>query len=494
MNSKKGLILLSIFLFISLLIPAISADAVINPTRASSFNLGDRISITGHITLNKGVKGAKVFFYAENPLIDKSILIEENYYSFYEDAPATFSQINKGSLSWKIPSNISPSNKWRINVKVKKTSKTYANFSSSPFQITDDLTVLAGINHRLFNLGDELKVSGTVLSSEGEPINGVADVYIQEKNYGKIDSGEATAEDGYLQYSYQFSSEDFPGNYTAKVEINDTEGNEGTVSVEDIYLTNSLTVESEPRQVEMEPGGSTIVTGEVTNIRGESLEDLTVEGLLTVPNQESATKYEESSDSNGKFSFTVKLPEAAPPGKYPLKVEANDSHGNIGKDEHTLYVGVIRNLSLSLKLNETSVYEGEVLNLSYRLKNKGNVDISGTLKLYSGESVVKEREFKAPRGEMKEINELWKVSETAGLHDLHAVAFVEGNETFESGTSTLQVMQKEKALELELTPRQSIIAVVIALIAIFVYLKRRDIREYFWHKELREAKEEGKET
>ncbi len=493
MKNKLSLILISIFLFTFLLAPAVFADEVINPSAGDSYNLGDTIHLNGYITLEEDAKAAKVIFSAENENLDESIKIAEKYYTFTKGVPATFSQINKGTLSWKVPSNIKKGSEWKINIEVKKNTRTLTEFSSKSFNITDKLSIVAGVNSDMFNFGHELVLGGTILDAGKQPVDGIADIYVEEETYGLVFSAESAVVNGYLQYSYQFNSSAVPGNYTVLVELNDTDGNSDSFSITNLILSSALALESSPQKYELEPGDSVIVTGTVEDIRGDSVQGLQVYAFLTVPNEESAVKYSEKSDSNGKFAFTVKLPERAPPGKYPLEIVTNDSFENVGRDEHTLEVGVIRKISASLSLNKTAVYQGESLNLTYVLDNTGNVDLSGEIELYLDNDKVKESAFSVERGSKKTIETEWEASGEVGSHDLYASVIVDEEKLSSSDKKEITLLERKQPFEFKMDGTLSIIILITAVLLIVVYLKRRDIKEYFWHKEYKKKTEKKPE-
>ncbi|MFO7872616.1 MAG: hypothetical protein R6U26_03180 [Candidatus Undinarchaeales archaeon] len=491
MKNKLNLILVSAILFAFLLAPSVFADEVLNPTAGDSFNLGDTIHLNGYITLDESASAAKVLFYAENEGLDERIEITEKYYTFTRGVPATFSQINKGTLSWVVPSDIKKDSDWTINVKVKKNTRTLTDFSSESFDITDKLSIVAGVNSDMFNFGHELILGGTILDAGNQPVDGIADIYIEEETYGLIFSAKSAVVNGYLQYSYQFNSSAVPGNYTVLVELNDTDGNSDSFSITNLILSNSLSIVSSPQKYELESGEPVIVTGTVRNVRGNPVQGLTVYSLLTVPDKESAVKYSEKSDSNGKFAFTINLPERAPPGKYPLEIITNDSFENVGRDEHTLEVGITREISASLNLNKTTMYQGESLNLTYVLDNTGNVDLSGEIELYLDGKKVKETTFSVGRGSRKTIETDWEASEEAGSHEIYASIIIDDEKLSSSDKKEITILERKQPFEFNMDGTTSLFILVAAVLLIVVYLKRRDIKEYFWHKEYKKKAEKS---
>jgi len=465
MNRKSLVILLSAALFLFLAVPTVSASDILNPREGDLYNIGDAVPINGYLTLDENNEGAKVAFYAENNRLRTSILIDEKFYSFTKNIPVTFSQINKGTLFWKIPANISTSPSWQLSVKVIKGGTSVHSVESDTFEITKSLTVLAGVNTDSFNRGDDLELGGTVLSARGTTIEGVADVYLVEQNIGQIKTGTATSVNGYIHYVYVFKEDDLPGNYTIRVELIDSDGNEGYASITSLMLSDILVIISSVDKTEVDPNDVVYVTGIVENIRSEPLSNLEITAMMTVPNQETALKYKETTDANGKYAFTIRLPELAPPGLYPIEIRTNDSKGNFGLSFKELHVGIIKKLNVTLSLSDT--------------------DVSGELGLYLDTGKVKTTDFSASRGKTTSFSDTWKVGGNVGEHTIRARVLSKGEQLFETEPEAFWVIEQKTPFQLRWSKKNSFILLVLGIIFFVVYLKRQEIKEHFWTKELK---------
>lgn len=485
MKYKFSLTILGVFLCLGMLVYPVQASEVLNPYEGDAFNIGESVHISGYITLDEDLEAARVIFYAESESLEETIEITQKYYTFSKDVPAAFSQINKGTLTWTIPSDIGVSSDWTINVKVIKNTVTIKELSSDYFEITDKFHITAGANSNLFNLGHELVLGGTFLNVRRQPIEGVAEIYIEEENYGLVFSAKPPVINGYVEYTYEFKETDPAGKYTVLIEVEDGAGNSDSFSLTDITVSDSLIIDSIPKKTELNPGETVIITGTVRNVRGKSVPEAQIDGYLTVSDEDKAVKYSEVTDSNGKFAFEFKLPEKAPPGKYPFEINTADSYGNTGRDEHILNVGRVREAEIILKVNKSTVYQEEVMNITYILKNTGNVDLTGQIELYLDNEKIKSDEFSIRRNSEKTIEDSWKAEGEAGTHEIYASLIIDDEEMFSSEKITIELLEHEKPFDFEITRTLRLIIYAIIIGVVIAYLKRRNIKEYFWHKEFK---------
>ena len=491
MNKKISIFVMFGFIFL-LSSTAVFANEVLNPREGDSYNLGNTIVITGFISLNETVKGAEVSFYAISPSLNKSAEIAQKYYSFDKDSPVTFSQINKGTLTWKIPASLNRSDDWKILVNVSKGGENLLNITSGPFAITNKISILVGLNSYLFNLGEKLNVIGSALYSRGDTVDGIVSITLSEKTAGTVLADTATSKLGYISYSYTFKPSNAPGNYSIQVDVKDSDGNYGTKTITNIILSNRLNMNCTINKTSLSPGESVLVLGGIKNVHGVPYSGVNVSALVADPTEEKTLEYNTLSDQNGNFVFNIQMPKLASPGKYTISIISNDNYGNTGQCDLTINVGILKNVSASLNLNSTNGYLSNSIPFSYIIKNNGNVNLTGTIKLYidNNSIALDASNFTVARGMEVTLNRSWVISGTPGNHSLRAEVFIDGEKLFETSPQsfTIQEHKNKKYLTFKLTNSKRILLLFLLIVLFIIYLKRKDIREHFWRREFEKIK------
>ncbi|MFH1425002.1 MAG: hypothetical protein ABIG20_05050 [archaeon] len=484
----KKLALCALVLFLIVLSGAHAGMTVSNPRANSTFNYGDQIVITGTIELGENIPGSEVQFLAVSDSTSQEIPITTKIYSFLADTPVSFSLITKGTLLWDVTSTINTADDWRIKVKIKTGYDSYADFYSGKFTITENLFVERSINARIFNRGETLEFSSIVLNAHGFPVEGKASISLEESGLGGIVTDSADLKNGYISYAYTFKASDPPGTYSLEANFLDNYGNARTSIIDDIIVTDELKMACSLQKTNINPGGVVVLFGTIDNVHDEPLDKISTKSWFTT-SEDISTTYDAISDSNGHFSFEAPISKQDPPGQYTAKAEATDEYGNKGKCAKTFTVAEEKKLLAGLKLNASSAYIGDQVDLVAALENTGNIDIQGTVNFYMDSYKIGFNSFTLLRGEKKDVLSVWDIPEAPGDHLLKVTILVDEQRLAESESAAFVIEEKPVRL-LDSLGGKLLLAVVILLIIAAVFFfnsKRKSFRDKLWRHEFKKS-------
>jgi len=482
MNSK---IFIAAFFFLLIIVPSgYAASSILSPKSGDSFNLGDSIVITGRITLSQDVPGAKVIFYAYSHSKDQTIQITTKYYSFLSGTPVSFSLINEGTLTLLVPQDIEDAGDWRIVVAVYKDNTKIEEAQSMQFGISRELDLSLSASKKNLNLGETLELVGTVLDARGVPVRGSASVSLEEESLGTVLTDTLVLEEGYLHYSYTFKSGDPKGRYTIKVSVQDTKGNSGSSDISNIMVSTELRLTCNMNRDVFSPNETVTLVGTVKDMHNSPLNGININSLVTEPAEKTSTRYTTDSDANGNYAFGFPILNLALPGTYSVKITAIDEKGNSGVCTTLFEVVSKKHLVMELSLNESWYYLKDNMGLSLNLNNKGNIELIGDVELFVDSQKVLTKAFDVPKGESAQLLVTWPVSGTIGNHTIRAVALAGKNQLYETQPQTFTIEKRPELKKFKFSWVHGIILLVLILIMLVFYLKKQEIKEYFWHREL----------
>lgn len=483
MNFQK-ISLIAFLFFILMSLNVFASNEILNPKTGDVYNLGDNIIINGQLSISENVAGVKVSFYAYSKTYNKTITITTKYYSFSKNIPVTFSQINKETLSWNVPSDIQTATDWQILVRATKDFITYGAIDSPLFTISKTLSITLSTNQNLFNLGETLEVGGMVLDAQGNVVEGDATITLDEEKVGTVVSDIAFIKNGYLSYTYQFKPVDPIGIYTLSVKLQDSDGNKGSAIFTNINVSNTLDIECSVKESEILPGKSITLIGNIKNVHSGVLRSIPIIGFFEM-SENTTLGYNTISDANGKFSLEIGVPILIDPGEYQIKVSANDFFGNYGECIKTIKILSEKKISAILSLDRAWYYKDDTLSFNAELRSGSNLDVSGNIDLYIDSSKVLSKDFEILKGALTTANGTLKVAFTLGNHTARILVSSGEEVLYETEPLTFAVYERPKPKEpFQFKPVHALIIIII-LIAVFLYFAfKRDIKEYFWRREL----------
>lgn len=466
---------------------ALSSIEVTSPRSGAVYNVGDSVAVTGQITLDQSVAGALVSFSAVSKKLNKTMPITTKIYSFTASTPVTFSQINKGTLSWSVPFDTVQSEDWQIYVSIDKEPQKIVEFFSTSFSISKSLLISVSSNTRLLNLGETIEASGTVLDANSNPINGNAIVTIGHALLGSVSSETIPVQNGFIDFRYSMKRSDPPGNYSITFKVSDINGNTGLRLIQGIVVSDKLNINCTLPGAQFTPGGEFDVIGNLKDIHDRPAEAVPITSYLTFPTQPISLNFNSNSDANGNFAVRVELPKLAEPGTYSLSVVAEDSNGNTGTCYQTFSIAAQKDVLVGLKLNSSWYYQTTEAGLELNIKNSGNIDLLGTVSVLVDNKEVDSFDFATKKGEDKTQTQSWAVSVIPGEHTISALlTSADGKILTQTPPQPFTVYAHPgQPKKFELSIKWAFILVGIAFIIGYLFLKRKEIRDYLWHWELK---------
>jgi hypothetical protein len=482
---KLKIILATFVIFLIVTTPVLAESSLQTPRTGDVFNLGDSILITGTMTTSSSVAGANVDVYAYSSELNLRVSILSKFYSFTSDVPVTISQINQGVVSWTIPQDSRSSSDWVIYTNVSKGVQVYSLASSGEFEISRELSLSYGANAYKFNLGESLTITGTVLGAGGNPVDGTAKVSFLETVLGTSSTDFSSISGGYFVYSKEFTSSSDEGSFVITISAEDNNNNSALSGTFPLTVTNDLSLSCTIPTTDIKPGSSVAVTGELKDIHGNLLSDVSVTALITDPASAETLRQEGVTDGNGKYGLDFTLPKLGMAGLYSVRVDASDSNGNEGQCEMSFDLEGARSLKAEqLSLNGSSHYSGDELILGVKIENDGNVDIGGVVKVYFGDEEVHSFDISIERAETKEISETFSLDANLGTHIVKLSIVAQGQILLEKSLdNTVDVLERKEPEKFKLKTTHIISGLVIFLIAYVLIFYWKDARDYLWHRQ-----------
>ncbi len=485
---KLSNIILASTIVFALFLPAsfaLSSIEVTSPQSGAVYNVGDAVAITGQITIDKNVAGAIVTFSAMSKRLNKTSPIATKIYSFQPNTPTSFSLINKGTLSWTIPFETVQSDDWQIYVSVDKEPEKIVDHLSTKFTISKSLSISVSSNTKLVNLGEIIEASGTALDANGNPIEGSAEITLQHAELGPVFADTYDIENGFIDFRRSMERSDPAGNYSIIVKVSDNKGSTALRVVSGIVVSNALSVNCTISKSNFEPGEEFSVIGNVRDIHGKPVDNANMVSYLAFPNQPLSISFDSNSDRNGNYAVKIELPKLADPGTYSLSTVAEDLNGNSGSCFSSFAINAQQTVLVDVKPNSTWYYRTTEAGVDLNIKNNGNVDLIGKASLLIDNKEIKDFGFSVKKGEDKTIPQSWGVDLPAGAHTLSILMLSADNKILtQTAPQSFTVYDHPGT-----TPRNytkfAFIIIGIAFIASFLYIKRKEIRDYLWHWQLK---------
>ncbi len=485
----SNLILASAIVF-ALFLPAsfaLSSIEVVSPQSGAVYNVGSDVAITGQITIDKNIAGAIVTFSATSKRLNKTLPIATKIYSFQPNTPTSFSLINKGTLSWTIPFETVQSDDWQIYVSVDKEPEKIVEHLSTKFTISKSLSLSVSSNTKLVNLGETIESSGTVLDSVGKPIEGSAEITLQHAELGPVFTDTYTITNGFIDFRRTMERSDPAGNYSIIVKVSDNKGSTALRVVSGIIVSNALSVNCTIPKPNFEPGDEFSVIGNVRNIHGKPVDNADMVSYLSFPDQPLSISFDSNSDRNGNYAVQIELPKLAGPGTYSISTVAEDLNGNSGSCFSSFSINAQQAVLIDVQPNSTWYYRTTEAGIDFNIKNKGNVDLSGKASILVDNKEVKSFDFSVRKGEDRTFSQSWDVNLPAGAHTLSILMLSADNKILtQTAPQSFTVYDHPGHPDkFKLGAKWAFIIIGVAFAAAFLYIKRKEIRDYLWHWQLK---------
>ncbi len=483
------------FLFVWIMLFALlalsSADAastaeIKSPKTGTTYNVGDQLVVDGTITLDQTLLGATVIFKAYSQRYNITIPLAQRIYNFQANVPATFSQINKGNIIWNIAKNTQVGTDWQIIIDIDKIPVFSTTYESGFFFISKTLPLTTSVNSYLLNIGETLEATGTATTLRGTAVNGTGNILLEHSEIGTVYSNNTSVTDGFISITYPFNKADPAGTYTLTFKVVDNNGNVGFVVLTGITLSDQLKLTCTIPRAEFLPGESFAVTGNLKNIHDTPLGKIPVVAYLTSPSENTTVNFIGTTNGNGNFEIFVSTPKLAQPGQYNLRLLAEDTDGNNGRCEKNFFLNVRRSFSVNFGLDNSWFYNESEFGSEIKIVNRGNIDLVGKIVLAFDGIEVTSTDFLAQKGLETTIRPFWIISGSEGTHTVEAILRVQNETIYRTEPQFFTIFPKPPPKKI-LNPSiwQIFIVVGIFVIAILLYLNKKEIRDYFWHWELK---------
>ena len=483
----SSLFIISSLLFIVLLnsVYASSIIEVASPRSGDVYNIGDSVAITGQITLDANVAGADVSFAAMSKRSNKTMPISTKPYSFTANVPVTFSQITKGTLTWQVPSSAVPSGDWTIYITVTKNGELLGNITSVKFTVSRSLLITISSSTRFLNLGETIEAKGSVLSATGTPILGTAAVILENDVAGEVLVDNISIADGFIDFTYPLKPSDPSGNYSLTFQVSDQYGNAGLRYIPGMVISDKLTVNCTIPSQQFASGDSFNAIGNVQDIHKNPAGNAKVTGYLTFPSKEISLSFDSTSDGNGNFAVKIELPRLAEPGTYSLGIIAEDSKGNSGACYKTFAIPTQQDILVGLNLNSSWYYKTTEAGLGLNIRNKGNTELAGTATILIDDKETGEFGFSVRRGEDRTFAHTLTVASNPGEHTISILLISEDGKILTQTIPQSFTVYPHPGKTAAPNPKKlAFIVIGAAFVASFLYIRRKEIRDYLWHWEM----------
>ncbi|MDP4012822.1 MAG: hypothetical protein Q8R00_04425 [Candidatus Nanoarchaeia archaeon] len=303
---KRGLAIILMLI----LIPSVYATITLDSVEPSSLNLGDKLSVSGSVTLDYDtfaiLKLVLVCQDNETPLLTRSLSLKAGQASLISESlyPPTNAE---GSCN--------------IKAMLIVNSKVIESVNSNSLTITKDLNSEFNVPDTDLQLGDDLIVGGSITRLNGAKINGFGSLYLRSGgNVSFADSVEV--KNG--EFSYKRSTKDMPsGSYQLQFEVQDSYGNKELFDVATLDILNSLKVSGKLVKEVLNPGEKLIVEGSALRSDDSKAGSGTIVAVFD-------NKSYGDIISKGSFKVVIPLASDIKTGEHLVDVTVMDEDGNTG--------------------------------------------------------------------------------------------------------------------------------------------------------------------
>ena len=206
-----------IFLFVILVLTQCVSATVEFDELKTQYNIGDEIDIFGTIKADEDFSGyLQTSFICDSQkynlqAISLDLNEDEEIYLFELNLPNVIVSSSLKGLCW-------------LEIDLLTSGVSVDNGRSSNFEVSSALNGKFSLNEYDLQLGETLKISGTVSQLDGDAINGNAELYFANEDGEEYLVGIMEIIDGEIDYSYELLS-GYAGDYNVNVIVRDSFGN-----------------------------------------------------------------------------------------------------------------------------------------------------------------------------------------------------------------------------------------------------------------------------
>ena len=349
---KRGFFI--VLLFLIALIPSASALVEMGDFTEERYNLGDSVTVDGKVEVTNDLKGIfnikLVCPSTTFPLKVKILDLKANQEFFFEE-----------DLS--IPLGASGECHFLAELQGGESDKT------DTFTITKDLLGEFKIDKDKIQLGQNVKLTGSILRLSQTNVEGVATLFFK-KGTDTLLIQSVEIKNGQLSYIYQ--AENVPqGAYKVDITALDIFGNEMTFgNVTSFEVNGDINIDLTTDKQTVLPGEEVKVDGTVKYKQSSG-----VSGIKMTVNGESVVL-----NGLGEFSYTRLVPKDAKTGETVLTITAKDDAGNFGEKTFTYAVTAVPT-TVALYVPQEEVLPGDKVEASASLFDQAGDKMEGEINI-----------------------------------------------------------------------------------------------------------------
>ena len=371
---KRGII----FILILILIPFASAIIDISGPTKSQYNIGDDIEFSGYVETSEDFSGTLKFYLICG---SKTYNLQRFSVDLSQNERLLFSQISMESIT----ASSTMLGLCKIKADLVSNDVVFDTDYSYNFEINNDLEGTFALDKSSILLGDSITLTGTIYKSNGDLLDGTAEIYLvydtEEYLMGFVDVTE-----GAFTYSTEITASS-PGTYYFSLTARDSYGNEETFTkIENFVVSDTLNIYLNTNALSFYPG-------EVLNVFGDvqtELNNLVSSAVVQVSLDDTTIS---TSLDQSKFTQDLIISSSISSGTHEVLVTARDDYGNNG--EASLEIEILPlATSVDISTSNTTLLPQELITLTSNLYDQNNDFMSDSLLLevYDSENnLVSER-------------------------------------------------------------------------------------------------------
>ncbi len=342
---KRGLLFLICIAL--LLIPTVSATVSISAPTKTQYNIGEEIGLSGYIQETSDIDGQLQISLVCGT---KTYRLQPVDFTISAQESLSFSDLSLPTLT----ASSSMLGTCKLKADILVNGATAETTSSGSFEITKSLDGSFSVDKSQIQLGDTITVTGSVTNTNGQPIDGTAEIYFQTGTEEYLmDFVDVTS--GSLTYSSTFTNGN-AGSYKINLIVRDSYGNEQQFdSAESFTVLDDLEVSLSTNAQSFSPGDVLNVYGDVRTLLQGYVDAATVEISL-----DETTVSTSLADS--KFTQDILIPTTIASGTHTLTVDVQDSYGNSGSSTMTIQVDPLAT-SIQNSISNTTLNPEENVNI-----------------------------------------------------------------------------------------------------------------------------------
>ncbi len=365
---KRGLI----FILLLITIPFASAIVDITGPTKSQYNIGDKIEFSGYVETEDDLSGTLKFYLVCG---SKTYNLQRFSVDLSSGERLLFSQLSMESIT----ASSTMLGVCKLKSELVSNDVVFDSAYSYNFEINDDLEGSFTLDKSSIMLGDTITLTGTIFKSNGDPLEGTAEIYF---SYGTEEYLMGFVDVVNSAFTYSTTITATPsGTYYVTLTARDSYGNQQTFTkAESFSISDALNIYLNTNALNFYPGDVLNVFGDIQTDLDKYVSSAVIE--ISLDDTTISTSLDQS-----KFTQDFIIPSDITTGVHEIIVSARDTFGNIGESSLDIEILPLAT-SLDISTSNTTLMPQDLITITTKLFDQTDKFMAAelTLEVYDSEN------------------------------------------------------------------------------------------------------------